>query len=83
MKKLLSLVVVAIIVIAGIIFVPKLVHTCDDCGKTFVGAGYEPFALVEMVSEEEQIICKECAEEQHALEIGLGKSVDDYKKDLF
>ena len=31
MKKIISLVVVAVIVVAGIIFVPKLAHTCDDC----------------------------------------------------
>lgn len=83
MKKLMSLAVAAVVIVVGIVLAPKLVHKCDACEKMFVGAGYEPFALVSMVSEEDQTICKDCAEEQHALEIGLGKSVDDFKKDLF
>ena len=85
MGKIIAVIVVIAVVVAGIIFVPKLVHTCDDCEKTFVGAGYEPNIVSELLSskEDEQVICKDCAEEQHALSIALGKTLDDFKKDLF
>lgn len=83
MKKAISAVLVIAVVVAGIIFVPKVAHTCDDCEKFFVGAGYEPNILEDFISEEEQIICKECAEKQHALATAMGKSLDDYKRDLF
>ena len=36
MKKKISLVVVVAIIVAGIIFVPKIAHTCDDCEKFWV-----------------------------------------------
>ncbi len=83
MKKIISLVAVVAIVIIGIVFVPKLAHTCDDCDKFFVGAGYEPNVVADLLSSDEQIICKDCAEKQHAISIGLGKSLDDFKRDLF
>ena len=83
MKKIISLVVVVAIIIAGIIFVPKIAHTCDDCEKFFLGAGYEPDIVEDLLSSEEQIICKKCAEKQHALSIATGKSIDDFKRDLF
>lgn len=83
MKKIISLVVVVAIIIAGIIFVPKIAHTCDDCEKFFLGAGYEPNIVEDLLSSEEQIICKKCAEKQHALSIAMGKSIDDFKRDLF
>ncbi len=83
MKKIISLVVVVAIIIAGIIFVPKIAHTCDDCEKFFLGAGYEPNIVEDLLSSEEKIICKKCAEKQHALSIAMGKSIDDFKRDLF
>ena len=83
MKKIISLAVIVVIVIAGIVFVPKVVHTCDDCEKFFIGAGYEPNIVEDLLSSEEQIICKKCAEKQHAISIAMGKSVDDFKRDLF
>lgn len=83
MKKLISLILIVVIIAAGIVFVPKLVHKCDSCDETFFGAGYEPAAVVDLLSDKESVICKECAEKQHIIEIGLGKSVEDFKKDLF
>lgn len=83
MKKIISLVVVVAIIIAGIVFVPKIAHTCDDCEKFFLGAGYEPNIVEDLLSSEDQIICKKCAEKQHALSIAMGKSLDDFKRDLF
>lgn len=83
MKKIISLVVVVAIIVTGIIFVPKIAHTCDDCEKFFLGAGYESNIVEDLLSSEEQIICKKCAEKQHALSIAMGKSIDDFKRNLF
>ena len=83
MKKIISLVVVVAIIVVGIVFLPKIVHTCDDCEKLFFGSGYEPNIIEDLLSNEERIICKNCAEEQHAISIAMGKSVDDFKRDLF
>lgn len=83
MKKIISLFVVLIIIVTGIIFVPKIVHECDDCGKTFFGTGYKPNIVDSLLSSEDKIICKECAEKQHALSIAMGKTVADFKRDLF
>lgn len=83
MKKIVSLVIVVAIIVAGVVFVPKIAHTCDDCQKFFLGSGYEPNIVEDFLSDEERIICKSCAEEQHALSIAMGKSVDDFKRDLF
>lgn len=85
MKKYLPIAIVAIVIILGLIFVPKLVHSCDDCGKTFVGTGYEPTALVDMFGDEEaedMVICEECAEEHHALEMAFGAELEDFKRDF-
>lgn len=83
MKKLIALVLIAAVVIAAIVFVPKLVHTCDDCGEMFVGAGYEPNIVNDLLSKDEQIICKDCAIRQHALSIAMGQDLNTFKRDLF
>ena len=83
MKKIISIIVAVVVVAAGIIFVPKLAHTCDDCGKFFIGPGYEPNVLADLVTDDEQILCKDCAEDQHAIGIAMGQSLDEYKRDVF
>lgn len=83
MKKIISIALVVILVIVGIVYIPKLFHTCDDCGKFFVGAGYEPNIISDLFSDDEVIICKSCAKEQHKLSLAIGKDLDDYKKDIF
>ena len=83
MKKIITSVLVMVLVFACARVAPKVVHKCDDCGNYFVGAGYEANVVEDMLTDEEQIICKECAEKQHAVAIALGKSVEDYKRDLF
>ena len=83
MKKFIWLAVAVVIIVAGIIFVPKLVHECDDCEEIFFGTGYEPNVLSDLFSKEDQIICKECAEKQHAITLALGKTLDDFKIGLF
>lgn len=83
MKKIISLAVIVVVVIVGIVFVPKITHTCDDCGKFFVGAGYEPNIIEDFISDDEQIICEDCAKEQHALSIAMGMSIEEFKRELF
>lgn len=83
MKKVISVIVVVAIIIAGIVFVPRVVHTCSSCEKTFFGTGYKPNVVAGLISEDEQIICKDCAEKQHAIELAVGKTLKDYKRPLF
>ncbi len=83
MKKIICIALGVFLVLAGIFFIPKLVHTCDDCGAFFIGAGYEPSILEDIYSSKELTICKKCAEEQHALSIAIGMDVDEYKKNIF
>lgn len=83
MKKLFKFLFTIIIVCAVVYFAPKLVHKCDDCEKWFVGPGYEASVVADVISDDDQTICKTCAEKQHAIETALGKSLNDFKKDLF
>ena len=84
MKKLLPVIVVALIVIIGVVVGPKVIQTCDACDETFFGAGYEPGAVNEFFSGDElEVVCEDCAMEQHAVEIAFGKSLDEFKRDIF
>jgi len=84
MKKIIAIIaIVAVLLSVGVVFVPRLTHTCDDCDEFFVGTGYNPNVISDILSDKEQIICKECAEKQHAIQIALGKSVDEFKRKLF
>lgn len=80
MKKIIALVIVVAIVAAGFIIFPKVTYTCGDCGEFFFGPGYEPNVVEDFLSEEEQIICEGCAEEQHAFSIAMGKTLEDFKR---
>ena len=82
MKKIIAIVIVAVIVALGVIFVPKVTQTCSDCGELFVGTGYEPNTIEDLMSDEELIICEDCAKEQHALAIAMGKSLEEFKRDF-
>lgn len=77
-KILLIVVILAVLVFLGL----RLVNTCDSCEKTFVGLGYEGNAIDHTINEEEQLLCKDCAELHHALSLVTGKSVDDFKRAL-
>lgn len=83
MKKLLAIVVVLILIVLGVIFVPRLIHVCDDCDTVFVGTGYEPNMVVMAVSDKTEVICKECAKTHHAASLAFGKSLEEFRKDLF
>lgn len=80
MKKLIPIILVVVIIVAAIIIVPKYMHTCDDCGKFFMGYAYEPsmlygaaeelgelFGVETEEAEKMEKVCKDCALEQHIL----------------
>lgn len=82
-----GLVAIAVIVVALVVFVPRLTHTCDNCGSFFVGTGYTANvvsnALTSLSGQEDKILCKDCAAKEHALAIAAGKSLEDFKRPLF
>lgn len=86
MKKtslIIVLVIVISIVVASVIFVPQLVHKCDDCGSMYFGTGYKPNILKEIFTDDMNRICKDCAEKQHMLSDFLGTDLEEYKYELF
>lgn len=80
MKRIIRLLISIVVILMIVTYVPQLFHICTGCKSFFVGAGYDENVLVDAVSAEEGILCKKCAEKHHALSVGIGKSVDDYKK---
>lgn len=87
MRGIVTILVVAAVIAAAIVFVPRLTHTCDNCGDFFVGTGYTANvvsnALTSLSGQEDKILCKDCAAKEHALAITAGKSLDDFKRPLF
>ena len=83
MKKLFKLLLTIVFVAAIVYFAPKLVHKCDGCEEWFVGVGYEANIIADVISDDDQTICKTCAEKQHKVETALGKPLSDYRKNLF
>lgn len=83
MKKFITFLLVVLVIAAGVIMGPKLIHTCDDCEGIFFGTGYEPNIIAGAVAEDCQIICKSCAQTHHALSIAVGGDVEDYALPLF
>lgn len=77
----------ALIVASGIVFGPRLVHHCDNCDKLFVGTGYYANAVTNAITalggHEDKILCRDCAETNHAIEILAGKSLEDFRRPLF
>lgn len=86
--KIVAVVLVAAILIgAGVVFVPRLCHRCDNCDSAFVGTGYYANVVTDFITaisgNEDKILCKDCAMQEHALAIAAGKSLKDYKRPLF
>lgn len=80
MKKIIRFLVGIVVLLVLITYIPQFLHICTDCETFFIGAGYEQNILVDAVSDKKGILCKKCAEKHHALSVGLGKSLDYYKK---
>ena len=53
--------------------------TCDSCDTFFVGPGYRSNVVVDALSKESDVICKDCAEKHHAVSTVFGKELDEKK----
>ena len=58
MKKLFKLLLAVVFICALIYLAPKLVHKCDSCEDWFTGTGYEANIIADVVSDDDQTICK-------------------------
>lgn len=87
LKVVTVLLVIVLLVSAGIVFVPRLVHQCDKCAETFVGTGYYANVVTDLITDltgrENKILCRECAMREHALAIAAGASLKDYQRPVF
>lgn len=83
MKKLISLIMTLVVVLALILYVPYYFHKCDTCDKLVIGPGYEANLVVDLFSEENQVICRDCAETHHGLTTLFGKDVSDFQRPWF
>ena len=79
-----KIICVVLIVVLAAVFLPRLIHKCDNCEKIFVGTGYNANVISDLISDiqnkDEKILCKDCAEKEHPL---AGDSLKDYKRPLF
>ena len=86
-KMIVSVLVLVAVIAAAVIFVPKVLHSCDNCGDTFLGGGYYANVvsntLTSLSGQEDKILCKDCAAKEHALAIAAGKSLEDFKRPMF
>ena len=88
LSKVIALVLVAAILVAGgIVFVPRLVHHCSNCDKLILGTGYYANVVTNTLAgfngNGEKILCRDCAEKDHSLEILAGKTLDEFRRPLF
>lgn len=79
MKKLFNFLIDAVIVVAIVFLGMKYINKCDSCEKIYLGLGYQPGFISELVNSDMEAVCKDCAEEQHAVQIALGKDIEEYK----
>lgn len=82
MKKLLKFLLVVLILAALVFLGLRLINTCDGCGETFFGLGYEGNVIDNAVHAEKQVLCEECAELHHALSLTFGKTLEDFQREL-
>lgn len=83
MKKIVKLIIALLVAVLLVAYIPYYINTCDDCDKMFFGPGYDANIVMEAISEDDYVICKDCAELQHAISSLVGKSVDEYRRPLF
>lgn len=82
MKKNFKFLVGIAILLVLITYTSQFFHICTDCETFFIGAGYERNIVADVISAEDGTLCKKCAEKHHMLSVGLGKSLNDYKKSI-
>ena len=80
-------VIIVLVIAAGVVFVPRLVHRCDNCDRVFVGTGYRANiisnAITSITGKDAKRLCRPCAEKEHAIAIATGASLEDFKLPLF
>ncbi len=82
-KKLIKLLLAVCAAAVVVFFGFKLINRCDNCDKIFIGTGYEANVISDTLAKDDKILCKACAEKDHAVELVLGKSLSDFKRGLF
>ena len=80
MKKLISWLVKMVLIIAMVLYVPYYFHICVCCADFFVGPGYEANIIVDLALEDGRVICRDCAEKQHAVSTFFGKDLEDFRR---
>ena len=87
LSRIIEIAIAVAILLAAIYFMPKLIHTCDNCDKFFIGTGYKANIVSDALSavsgDEAKVVCKDCAKTEHALAIATGKSLEDFRNPLF
>ena len=86
--RLIAVILVAAILVGlAVVFGPRLLHSCDNCGDFFVGTGYYTniisSTLADLTGGEDKVLCVDCAAKDHALAIAAGQSIEDFKRPLF
>ena len=81
-------IVIGLLIVGVLVFLGfRFLHTCDDCGKFFVGIGYRPNKVAEVasdiLSEKQKIICRDCAGKQYVINDLFGKDIKEYRLGLF
>lgn len=85
--KLLSvLLVLALLIAAVVVLLPRVTYHCSNCEELKFGSGYSANivsdVLNSLVGREEKVLCKDCAMQAHGLALVAGKSLEDYKLPL-
>lgn len=80
MKKIIKLLVSVLVILVLITYASQFFHVCDGCDSFFIGSGYEPNALADMINAEDELLCKECAEVHHIISLGLGEDLSEFRK---
>lgn len=79
MKKIIKIVVSFVVIFILATYIYQFLNTCTSCNKFFVGTGYQQNAIVEAFSSQSGVLCEDCAIKHHAVSLGLGASLDDFK----
>ncbi len=86
-KIIVIIIVLAIVAAVIAVFAPRLIHHCDNCDRLFFGTGYyandATNALSSFHGKDSKILCRDCAETNHSIEILVGKSLEDFRRPLF
>ena len=82
-KKIKNTIITILVIALLIVYVPYYVNVCSSCEEYFLGPGYKANILVDVVSENRQVICEDCAKLHHVASSLIGKDIDDYRNAIF